>query len=104
VFHTALIMQVAEGNLDAYRTDHQNLWPDIDDALRADGIDMAIYHHDGFLFVFAVAPSEDHWVRSREAPVFTAWNARMAQLLTCDREGNILVYPPEKVFGFGTFA
>jgi L-rhamnose mutarotase len=103
VFHTAIVMKVVDGNLDAYRTDHQNLWPEVDHAMRRDSIDMAIYHHNGFLFVFATAPSEEHWVRSRKDPVFTAWNARMAQLLESDDKGNILFYSPEKVFGFGSF-
>jgi L-rhamnose mutarotase len=103
VFHTAIVMKVVDGKLDAYRTDHQNLWPEIDRAMRKEGIDMAIYHYNGFLFVFAAAPSEHHWERSRTDPVFTAWNAHMANLLESDDKGNILFYPPEKVFGFGSF-
>ena len=103
VYHTAIVMKVVEGKLDAYRTDHQNLWPDIDRAMRRERIDMAIYHYNGFLFVFATAPSEQHWERSRIDPVFAAWNAHMANLLVSDDKGNILFYPQEKVFGFGSF-
>jgi L-rhamnose mutarotase len=104
VFHTAVVMKLIDGQLEAYRVAHQNLWPEIDRAMRREAIDMAIYHYNGFLFVFAAAPSEQHWERSRTDPVFTSWNAFMAKLLQSDDEGNILFYAPEKVFGFGSFS
>jgi L-rhamnose mutarotase len=104
VFHTALVMQLADRDLDVYRNEHELLSPDVAHAMRSNGIGMAIYYHSGFLFVFATAPSEEQWQRNREDPVFSAWNARMAQLLKTDDKGNILFYSPEKVFGFGELA
>jgi L-rhamnose mutarotase len=104
MFHSAFVMQITEGSLDAYRKAHQELWPEVAKGLRENHIDMAIYHHEGSLFVFVTAPSEKEWLRNRQDPGLAAWNAKMANFLRTDAQGGILFSTPEQVFGFGSFA
>lgn len=104
MFYTALILQLRDGCLDAYRTAHEQLWPDVAESLRSNGVDMVTYHQQGLLFIFASAPSEEAWLRSRSDPSLPAWSIAMAKLLKTDAQGNIIFDAPEKVFGFGKFA
>jgi L-rhamnose mutarotase len=104
MFHAALVLQLRDGCLEAYRTAHEKLWPDVAQGLRGNDIDMVSYHHQGLLFVFVSAPSEESWLRSREDPSLTAWNISMAKLLQTDGQGDIIFHSPEKVFGFGRLA
>jgi L-rhamnose mutarotase len=104
MFYTALILQLRDGCLDAYRTAHEQLWPDVAEGLRNNGVDMVTYHHQGLLFIFASAPSEESWLRSRQDPSLAGWSIVMAKLLQTDAQGNIIFHSPEKAFGFGKFA
>ena len=56
-----------------------------------------------FLFVFATAPSEAHWNRSRQFPSLAKWDAMMTDFLEADAPGKIAFKHPKKVFGFGDF-
>jgi len=66
-------------------------------------VSMAIFHEEGRLFVFATAPSEAHWERSRQVPMLAQWDAMMTGFLESDSPGKIAFQHPEKVFGFGDF-
>ena len=66
MFTIFLSMGLKPGCLDAYQKAHDNLWPEIARSMRDNEVNMAIYHEEGRLFIFATAPSEDHWQRSRQ--------------------------------------
>jgi L-rhamnose mutarotase len=104
MFYTALILELRDGCLEAYSTAHQQLWPDVAESLRSNGIDMVTYHHEGLLFIFASAPSEEAWLRSRRDPSLPGWSIAMAKLLKTDEKGDIIFHSPDKAFGFGKFA
>ncbi len=61
------------------------------------------YRDGDRLFLFAAAPSEDHWQRSRQDPVLVRWDARMADFLETDAQGHITFTVLPKAFGFGEF-
>ena len=42
--------------------------------MRANDVSMAIYRDADRLFVFAAAPREAHWDRSRQDPILAKWD------------------------------
>ncbi len=72
--------------------------------MRENQISMAIFRDGNRLFLFATAPSREHWERSRNDPVLARWDARMTELLETDSAGQIAFSILPKAFGFGDFA
>jgi hypothetical protein len=66
-------------------------------------VSMAIYRDGDRLFLFAAAPTEKHWERSRQDPVLARWDAEMAKLLETNTQGRITFDLLPKAFGFGDF-
>jgi L-rhamnose mutarotase len=80
---------------------HDNLWPGVAQSMQENGIAMIIHHQsDGRLFVFATAPDEAAWQRSRHHPAMPAWQAAMTELIETDDTGNVLYEHLEEVFRF----
>jgi L-rhamnose mutarotase len=103
MFSVFLSMALKPGCLDAYQKAHDNLAPEIARSMRDNKVNMAIYHEAGRLFVFASAPSEAHWQRSRQEPALARWDALMTEFLEAGEPGKIAFRSPKKVFGFGHF-
>jgi L-rhamnose mutarotase len=103
MFTVFLSMGLKPGCLEAYQKAHDNLWPEIAASMRDNEVSMAIYHEAGRLFIFASAPSEAHWDRSRQEPALERWDAVMTGFLEAGEPGKIAFRSPKKVFGFGLF-
>lgn len=103
MFTIALTMRLRPGALASYRKAHEELWPEIAHGMSDNGVSMVIYHETGRLFLFATAPSEERWNRSRQDPRLAEWDARMTAFLESSEPGKIAFAMPEKVFGFGDF-
>jgi len=91
------------GCLAEYKKAHDELWPDIAEAMRANEVDMVIHHHEDRLFLFATAPSQEHMERSNQAATAERWAAYMATLMETDEEGKAIVEELELAFAFGGF-
>lgn len=96
-------MKLRPGAYEKYKLAHDQLWPELATGMNANQISMAIYRDGERLFVFAMAPSETHWQRSRQDPVLVRWNARIAELVETNEQGGIAFAPLPKAFGFGEF-
>ena len=103
MFAIALTMRLRPGALAGYRKSHEELWAEIARGMSDNGVNMAIYHEAGQLYLFATAPSEAHWNRSRQDPKLAEWDARMTAFLESSEPGKIAFAAPEKVFCFGDF-
>ena len=103
MFTFGLAMNLRPGAYDAYKLAHDQLWPELAEGMRANQVSMAIYRDSDRLFLFAAAPSEDHWQRSRQDPILAKWDARMAAFLETDEQGHIAFTVLPKAFGFGEF-
>ena len=103
MFTVVLTMRLKPCCLAAYRKAHDELWPEIARSMSENRVSMVIFHEDGRLFVFATAPSAEHWERSRQVPTLARWDAMMTGFLESDEPGKIAFNHPEKVFGFGDF-
>jgi L-rhamnose mutarotase len=86
-----------------YKQAHDELWPELAEGMRANEVSMAIYCDGNRLFVFAAAPSESHWQRSRQDPILAKWDAGMAEFLETDANGRLAFTVLTKAFGFGEF-
>jgi L-rhamnose mutarotase len=96
-------MRLKPGCLAGYRQAHEALWPEIERSMRENQVSMAIYHEAERLFLFATAPDEAAWQRSRQEPALERWNVCMTEFLEAVQPGKIDFCQPEKVFGFGEF-
>ncbi len=103
MFHTAMTFQLKPGCYDEYKHAHDNLWPDIAASMSDNDVSMVVYHHQGRLFLFATAPSEAHWDRSRVHPALEKWHDYMATLMITDDDGHAVVEDLDEAFAFGTF-
>ncbi len=96
-------MRLRPGAYQGYKQAHDQLWPELAEGMRVNQVSMAIYRDGERLFLFAAAPSEAHWQRSRQDPILARWDARMTEYLVTDREGKIAFDVLSKAFGFGQF-
>jgi L-rhamnose mutarotase len=103
MFTIALAMTLRPGAYKQYKLAHDQLWPELAAGMRENQISMAIYRDGDRLFLFAAAPTRDHWERSRKDPILTRWDARIAELVQADSHGQIEFSSLPKAFGFGEF-
>lgn len=103
MFTIALAMNLRPGAYERYRLAHDQLWPELAAGMSANQVSMAIHRDADRLFLFAAAPSEAHWQRSRQDPILARWDARMTELLETDGRGDIAFTVLPKAFGFGEF-
>jgi L-rhamnose mutarotase len=103
MFTIGLALTLRPGAYNGYKRAHDELWPELAEGMRANDVSMAIYRDGERLFVFAAAPSEAHWQRSRNDPTLERWDQRMSKYLETDAEGRLAFKILDKAFGFGDF-
>lgn len=103
MFTVGLAMTLRPEAYEKYKLAHDQLWPELAAGMRENQIRMAIYRDGERLFLFAAAPTREHWERSRKDPVLARWDARMTELLETDSRGQIAFSVLPKAFGFGEF-
>lgn len=103
MYSIGLALTLRPGAYDGYKRVHDELWPELAEGMRANDVSMAIYRDGNRLFVFAAAPSEVHWQRSRQDPILEKWDKSMTKFLETDAEGKLAFSLLPKAFGFGEF-
>lgn len=103
MYSIGLALTLRPGAYEGYKKAHDELWPELAEGMRANHVSMAIYRDGDRLFVFASAPSEADWNRSREDPVPAMWDAEMTRFLEADSAGKLAFTLLPKAFGFGEF-
>ena len=101
MYTIGLALTLRPGKYDGYKQAHDNLWPELAKGMRENNVGMAIYRDGDRLFVFAAAPSEQHWNRSRQDPILAEWDQTMTEFLETDASGNLAFTLLPKGFGFG---
>ena len=86
-----------------YKKAHDELWPELAAGMKHCNVSMSIGWDGESLFVFAAAPTEVDWLRSRQDPVLEKWNDYMTRFLETDETGGIAFQKLDKAFGFGEF-
>ena len=103
MYTIGLALTLRPGKYDEYKRAHDELWPELAEGMRANDVSMAIYRDADRLFVFAAAPSEAHWDRSRQDPILANWDKNMCEFLETDANGELAFSLLPKAFGFGEF-
>jgi len=103
MYTIGLALTLRHGAYDGYKRAHDELWPELADGMRENDVSMAIYRDGDRLFLFAAAPSEAHWERSRQDPLLERWDKTMTGDLETDAEGRLAFTLLPKAFGFGEF-
>src|SRR5205085_8487489 len=103
MFTLGLAMTLRPGAYAPYKLAHDELWPELAAGMRANQVSMAIYRDDERLFVFATAPTEEHWERSRQDPILARWDATITEFVETNEQGGIAFTILPKAFGFGEF-
>ena len=103
MYAIGLAMTLRPGCYAEYKKAHDELWADIAKSMSDNQVNMAIYRFGENLIIHATAPSEEHWDRSRQAPILVEWHDYMAKLLETDAAGEILFEELEEAFAFGQF-
>ena len=103
MFTLGLAMKLRPGAYEGYKLAHDQLWPELAQGMQENKVSMAIYRDGDQLFLFAAAPSEKHWQRSRQDPILARWDKEMTHFLKTDAQGKIAFTVLPKAFGFGEF-
>lgn len=98
-----LALKLRPGCYGEYKKRHDELWPELGDVMRENGIDMVIYRYEDTLFIYGVAPSEEAWARMAAHPVTPRWNEYMAEVLETDESGALIRHTLPEAFVFGAF-
>jgi L-rhamnose mutarotase len=103
MYTIGLALTLRPGKYDGYKMAHDGLWPELAKGMRDNDVSMAIYRDESRLFIFAAAPSEEHWNRSRQDPILAKWDKSMTEFLETDAAGSLAFTLLPKAFGFGEF-
>lgn len=104
MYSTGMTFKLKPGCYPEYKKAHDELWPEMAAAMRANEVNMVIYHYRDRLFLYATAPSREHLQRSHRGPVAERWARYMASMMETDGEGKAVVEDLEQAFAFGAFA
>jgi len=103
MFTTGMTFSLKPGCFDEYKKAHDNLWPEIDASMADNDVSMAIYRFGDRLFLFATAPTEEDWDKSRQHPALERWHEYMATLMVTDDNGHAIFEELAEAFLFGMF-
>ncbi len=101
MIRNALIMKLKPGNEAEYKRRHDELWPELAEALRAAGVsDYSIFLDEATGTLFAVQKlTDDNTVGALpELPVVKKWWAYMADLMETNPDNSPLALPLREVF------
>ncbi len=103
MYSMAMTFALKPGCYAEYKKAHDELWPEIAEAMRANEINMVIHVYDNRLFLYATAPSQEHFERSNVGEKAASWQEYMATLMVTDEDGSTVVEPLKEAFVFGAF-
>lgn len=101
MIRNALIMKLKPGNEAEYKRRHDELWPELADALHEAGVlDYSIFLDDATGTLFAVQKlTDDNTLDALpELPVVKKWWAYMADLMETNPDNSPLALPLREVF------
>jgi L-rhamnose mutarotase len=104
MFSIGQLLKLKPGCEHEYKRRHDELWPEMADALQKAGVSMVIYLHGNYLFLFATASDADSWEALERDPVTPRWDKYMSDVLADNQDGKMFVKNLERMFAFGDFA
>ena len=103
MYSTGQTYQLKPGFYEQYKKAHDELWPELAEAMAARGVNMVIYHYGDRLFLYATAPSQEHFEQSHAGGKAQEWLDYMATMMVTGEDGKTIVEEMEMAFSFGAF-
>jgi len=103
MFTVGQILRLKDGAYEEYKRRHDELWPEMVQAMNSLGINMGIYRYKELLFLFGTAPHEQAWKDMENHPVTPRWDQYMSDVLE-PVEGDKYYVDLPCAFTFGDFA
>jgi L-rhamnose mutarotase len=104
MFSIGQLLKLKPGCAQEYQKRHDELWPEMADAMRRAGVSMAIYRYENLLFIFATATDKHSWDELNHDPVTPRWDKYMRDVLEDGDQEKSFVKNLEPMFAFGEFA
>jgi L-rhamnose mutarotase len=103
MYSAGMTFKLKPGYYEEYKKAHDELWPEMAEAMRVNEVNMVIHHYQDRLFLYVTAPSQEHMERSQQGQIAERWAAYMATMMETDEEGKSIVEELEEAFAFGSF-
>jgi len=103
MFTASQILRLKDGAYEEYKRRHDELWPEMVQAMSSFRISMVIYRYKELLFLFATAPDEKAWKEMDNHPITPRWDEYMSDVLEPIEDDKYYVDLP-CAFRFGDFA
>ena len=103
MYSTGQTYQLKPGFYDQYKKAHDELWPELAEAMASKGVNMVIYRYGDRLFLYATAPSQEHFEQSHADGKAQEWLEYMATMMVTGEDGKTVVEEMEMAFSFGAF-
>ena len=104
MFTIGQLLKLKPGCEQEYKRRHDELWPEMAEAMQRAGVSMAIYLHENLIFVFATARDQRSWEALDRDPVTPRWDKYMSDILIDDEHGKTFIKNLKQMFAFGDFA
>lgn len=86
-----------------YKRRHDELWPELAQAMREREISMVIYRFEDWVFFHATAPSQAAWAGLEGMPVSARWEKYIADVVEPDSSGKAECRVLTRIFAFGNY-
>jgi L-rhamnose mutarotase len=97
----AFVMKLKPGALAEYTRHHDQLWPELADAIRACGIQkIATFADDPYLFLYSEVEDVGAWARLWDTEIHRKWGEIMEPLMEYGTDGKVKARFVQQVFNF----
>lgn len=101
MIRTAVVLTLKPGALEEYVRYHDNLWPELAEAIRAAGIkQITTFQHGRQLFLYSEVEDDGAWTRLWETEIHKRWGEVMEPLLEWGADGKVKAEFPPRIFNF----
>ena len=103
MFSIGFVMKLKPGCAEEYKRRHDELWPELDELMKRNSVNMVIYRHGELLFGFSTCPSKAEWDNCGKNPLTPKWDKYMAEVMEADEQGNLYFEELPASFMYGQF-
>ena len=87
----ALTYKLKPGFYPEYKKAHDELWPELAQAMADNQVNMVIHHHQERLYLYMTAPTEEHFTCSHTGEVADRYMQYIASMMITDDRGKTIM-------------
>lgn len=103
MYSTGQTFKLKRGFYADYKKAHDDLWPQMAEALQVNQVNIVIHHYHDRLYMYATAPSREHFERVHAGADAQRWLCYMATMMETDEQGKSIIEQMDLAFSFGAF-